>query len=69
VRHGGIICTLLAAGVAVLSSSLVPEPANRDEAARLGQFEQSLAASADGGDAILQGAEAWLQAVGRGLRR
>jgi regulator of protease activity HflC (stomatin/prohibitin superfamily) len=69
VRHGGIISTLLVAGAAVLSSSLVSGPANRDETARLGQFERSIAMPADGDGAVLRGAEAWLEAVGRGLRR
>ncbi len=68
-RHGGIICTLLAVGVAALSSSLVPQPVNRDETVRFSRFEQSLAASADGDGAVLRGAEAWLEAVGRGVRR
>ena len=68
-RHGGIICTLLAAGAAVLSSSLVPDPANRDEAVRLRQFERSVVLPADADGAAVRGAEAWLEAVGRGLRR
>ncbi|WP_043359939.1 hypothetical protein [Belnapia sp. F-4-1] len=65
-RHGGVIGLLLAVGVVTLSSSLVPEPVNRDEAVRL---ERSILSLADDDSAPSHGAEAWLEAVGRAARR
>src|SRR5689334_13223670 len=66
VRRCGVIGLLLAMGMAALSSGFGAEPANRDESLRL---ERSITAPAGGDGVAVQGAAAWLEAVGRAARR
>jgi hypothetical protein len=76
-KHKPIACTLSAIGIVVLSWSAVPQSLNRGEAAHLAKVElgADTTSSLHGQAAmteeeqLMQGAQAWLEAIGPKTRR